>query len=150
MLVDKVISGGQTGADQAALVAARALGIDTGGWVPHGWRTEHGTEPWLEKFGCQEHESVQYPPRTILNVSQSDGTVFFGDANSPGGRCTLKACIAHHKPYIIDPTPGALEMWVRAERIKTLNVAGNRESTRPGIGKRVRDILTAALTLDTL
>ena len=50
-MIGKIISGGQTGVDQAALRAAKACGIPTGGWAPKGWRTEDGPAPWLADLG---------------------------------------------------------------------------------------------------
>ena len=54
MSLRKVVSGGQTGADQAGLRAARAAGIETGGWAPKGWETEEGPAPWLSDYGLKE------------------------------------------------------------------------------------------------
>lgn len=53
-MIERVISGGQTGADQAALRAARACGIPTGGWAPRGWLTEDGPSLWLAEWGLVE------------------------------------------------------------------------------------------------
>ena len=65
LLPEKVISGGQTGADQAGLIAAEKAGITTGGWMPKGFRTLDGPNPGLAaRFGLREHPSEEYPPRT--------------------------------------------------------------------------------------
>ena len=74
----KIVSGGQTGADQAGLLAARAAGIETGGWAPEGWDTEDGPAPWLEDFGLTECTVAGYPARTEANARDSDGTAWFG------------------------------------------------------------------------
>src|SRR4051812_12471606 len=91
-MLDRVVSGGQSGADQAALRAARAANIPTGGWAPKGWRTEDGAAPWLADFGLVECPESGYPARTRANVRDSDVTVWFGDWHSPGGKTTLDAC----------------------------------------------------------
>ena len=82
-------SGGQTGADQGALCAGHLLDIPTGGWAPLGWRTDDGPEPGLAAFGLVEAGSADYPTRTHLNVRDSDGTLIFGDIDSPGSKLTI-------------------------------------------------------------
>jgi hypothetical protein len=88
-MIERVISGGQTGVDQAALRAARAAGIPTGGWAARGWATEDGPAPWLADFGLAECPEPGYPARTIANVCDSDGTLWVGTTDSPGGQLTL-------------------------------------------------------------
>ena len=73
-----VISGGQTGVDQAALRAARALGIPTGGWAPRGRATEDGPAPWLADLGPAECAWPGYPPRAKADARDSDGTPWIG------------------------------------------------------------------------
>lgn len=100
--IRKIISGGQTGADQAGLLAAKESGIETGGWAPKGWRTSEGPAEWLRCFGLIEHHSSEYPPRTRQNVIDSDITLLLvTNKNTPGTKYTLEACRAHHKPYLI-------------------------------------------------
>lgn len=138
-----VISGGQTGADQAAWRAARALGIATGGTMPKGYMTEAGPQPGLASdFGAVQCDSGDPAVRTRRNVRDADMTVFFGDDSSPGGRCTYRAARALGKHYLPIPRPSAfrpavLAGLIRAEGVGILNVAGHRESTSPGIGDRV-------------
>src|SRR5262249_61482425 len=74
-MIGTVISGGQTGVDQAALRAAKVCGIPTGGWAPKGWRTEDGPAPWLADLGLQEHASADYPDRTRANVGDAGLTL---------------------------------------------------------------------------
>lgn len=71
----KVISGGQSGVDQAALRSARACGLATGGLVPKGWLTEEGPAPWLSDYGLTEHTSPDYSPRTRANVDDAHATL---------------------------------------------------------------------------
>ena len=159
MMITHLISGGQTGADQGALVAAASLGISTGGWVPKGWKTEEGPAAWLADFGCQEHGSAQYAPRTIANVRRADATIWFGDLSSPGGRLTIRTCELDELPLMLiaypesrpraDKASGTVRIirtWLReAPKIKRLNIAGNRESSNPGIGAFVDAVLREAL-----
>jgi hypothetical protein len=83
-MLDRVISGGQTGADQAGLRAARGAGIPTGGWAPLGWLVESDdgrrniAAPWLADYGLAECPEPGYPARTKANVRDSDGTLWFG------------------------------------------------------------------------
>ena len=73
----KVISGGQTGADQAGLVVARRFGIPTAGWMPRGWKTSAEPNPHLgREYGLREHTG-DYAERTAANVRDSDGTIRF-------------------------------------------------------------------------
>ncbi len=130
----KVVSGGQTGADQAGLFAAARFGIATGGWMPNGFKTATGPNPELaQRFGLREHPSEDYPERTELNVRDSNGTIrFAANWNTPGEKCTLNFILQYGRPRIdIDmnnplPVKDVVE-WIRRERIKTLNVAGNVE-----------------------
>lgn len=151
-IVDKVISGGQTGADKAGLVAAYNLGIKTGGTAPQGWRIclpdgSDGTDPELgEKYGLVQHKSREYPPRTKQNVIDSDGTVWIGYNKSPGGKLTAKTCYEKGKPLILNPTPEQLRRWILENNIKVLNVAGNRESSdNPDISYRTYRTIYDAL-----
>ena len=83
-MVTKIVSGGQTGADRAALDAALEVGFATGGWIPRGRRAEDGAVP--ERYGnLVETESDAYEPRTELNVRDSDATVIFSFGPAFGG-----------------------------------------------------------------
>lgn len=150
----KIISGGQTGADQGGLEAAEQLGIETGGWAPKGWKTEAGANPALgSRYGLQEHPATAYPPRTKANILAADGTIVFGDVQSTGSRLTLDLCRKHHKPVFVVPSSAVFSKrsqqkfsdWLRENAVQVLNVAGNRESKRPGLQQAVRDFLVEAL-----
>lgn len=134
-MLKKIISGGQTGADQAGLRAGKALGIETGGWIPKGRRTDDGpmVVAMFEDLGLKEHTSWAYPPRTEQNVLDSDGTVLFGNMDSPGCKLTIKLCKQHKRPYTTNPTTEELRTWIDTNGTETMNVAGNRERTNPGI-----------------
>lgn len=137
LLPRKVISGGQTGADQAGLIAAARFGIATGGWMPRGFETADGPNPQLaHRFGLREHTGG-YAERTAINVRISDGTIrVAGTFGSLGERCTLKYIRQYHKPSIdVDmhaPLSAAdVVAWIQTHRIRVLNVAGNvRPKTR--------------------
>lgn len=150
-MLKKIISGGQTGADFAGLLAGAALGIETGGTAPKGWRIQtyegrEGSDPRLKLFGLTEHKSRDYPPRTRSNAQCSDGTVWFGWEYSPGGKLTIGTCQKHRKPYILNPRSGDLALWIELNRIEVLNIAGNRYSPEnPDIEQRVYDYLMQEL-----
>lgn len=143
-MVKKIISGGQTGADEAGLYAAKyLLGLETGGMMPGGYRTEKGDRPDFKKeYGLTEHTSRAYPPRTEQNVLNSDGTLIFGK-NSGGSKLTRTFCRTWGKPdyhvYWDKGTPVTRHQiekfreWLAENDIQVLNVAGNRESSNPGI-----------------
>ena len=144
----KVISGGQNGADIAGLRAAKACGLETGGWLPNGCKTLDGPRPeYLTDYGMVEHSSSLYPPRTEMNVKNSEGTIRFAETfSSPGERCTLKAIKWHNRPYkdvnIKKPIPQEeLLSWIKKHDIKVLNIAGNSEDTAPGIEEFVYNYL---------
>ncbi len=160
MSLEKIVSGGQTGADIGGILAAVDKGLKTGGVLPNGWRTQDGAKPeYAELYGMTEHTSPNYPPRTFQNVRDSDGTIrIAADLNSSGERCTMKAINQYDKPHfdvwVRDPvvyttletqTPNALAKWIVEKGIKTLNVAGNSEKTAPGIGNFTRRFVAAVI-----
>jgi hypothetical protein len=152
-MIERIISGGQTGADQAGLAAAKRQGISTGGYIPKGWLTEAGPRPDLSTaYGLEEADTGAYPDRTERNVLASDGTVVFGDDRSRGSMLTVRLCDRHSKPCLIvppdsDPVKAAdrLRAWITEYRVRTLNVAGNRASQAPGIAAFVTSVLERAL-----
>lgn len=151
----RIISGGQTGADQGALAAAKELGLKTGGWAPRDYRTDDGPQrELLIGYGLLQHQDSAYPARTKLNVQQSDATFIFGQTKSAGCRLTISFCRELEKRYVFLYYPSeyrppnvnkTFRGWLEMYNIKTLNVAGNRESTNPGIGAAVKDFLISAL-----
>lgn len=150
MKLDYVISGGQSGADQAFLLAAKDAGIPTGGTAPRGWRTDEGPAPWLADFGLVESQSSFYPARTEANVRAADATVLFGRLDSRGTALTVALCQRHKKPHLHLSWPSSRtpeEAWARLTGFleqydaRILNGAGNRERTNPGIGAACRALL---------
>lgn len=150
-MVEAIHSGRQTGADLAGLDAGLAVGLRTGGWVPRGRRIDGGTFPEsdLAKYNLREHSSSAYPPRTEANVIDTDGTVVFGNPSSPGCSLTRRLCQKHKKPCLVmedvSYSGAELRAWLINSRIRTLNVAGNRERTNPGIYKLTYDTLLETL-----
>jgi len=129
MRLRAIVSGGQTGVDQAALREAKAMGLATGGWAPKGWRTDSGPAPWLgDEYGLLEHARADYPARTRANAQHSDATAWFG-RDSPGKRCTEQACADLGRPFIDNPSPETFSAM--AEVYETINCAGNRARTNP-------------------
>lgn len=148
VMVKKIISGGQTGADRGGLIAGRDLGLETGGTAPPNFMTELGTCLELrDTFGLVEgeYDPKTYPKRTRRNIEDSNGTLLMGTIHSPGSRLTLRHCQGLEKPWIINPTPSDLKKWLETYSIEVLNVAGNRESKNPGIEKTTVSLLCSAL-----
>lgn len=146
--LEKIISGGQTGADMGGLLAGRDLGLETGGTAPRGWVTDAGRNPDLQLFGLIEGppDPRTYVIRTLCNVVNSDATLVFGRTDSPGVRLTLRFCREQRRPALVNPeTPERLLAWLASGNVYVLNVAGNRERLNPGIERRTRDFLVGAL-----
>ena len=143
--VRKIVSGGQTGVDRAALDVALAMGIDHGGWCPRGRRAEDGAIH--QRYRLQETESPKYHIRTECNVRDSDGTLILYRGDLSGGtEYTRKCAKLHGKPHLaIDLAAGGrlreIRDWLAEHVIETLNVAGPRESTAPGIYDEVYALL---------
>ena len=142
-----VISGGQSGVDRAGLRAARRAGLPTGGTAPSGYLTEHGPRPGLgRRYGLLAHPSGGYRTRTRANVQDSDLTLIIARSLDRGSGLTATFCERLGRPFLclagtrIAAHREALA-WLLAERQRIgrpliLNVAGNRESRDPGIGRR--------------
>ena len=153
--VEKIISGGQTGADEAGLIIGKELGLKTGGWMTKEFRTSEGKKPeFKQKYDMQEHSSYYYSERTYANVKDSDGTVRFAtNFYSAGELCTLKAIKKYDKPYfdfdlnkVLSEQIVDFVSWLKCYNIKTLNVAGNSQDSSPGIQEKTVKILKIALS----
>jgi hypothetical protein len=152
-MIEQVLSGGQSGVDQAAWRAARAAGIATGGWMPLGFATEDGPRPEFEReFDARARDSSEYAERTIANVRDADAVlVIAGDHCGAGVRLTIETCRALARPYrVVDPDELASEQsareaatWIEHIGARRLNVAGDRASALPGIGPRAEAYLAA-------
>ena len=131
----KIISGGQTGVDRAALDVALKHGIDAGGWCPTGRLDEFGRIP--DRYPVKELESGGFTERTLQNVKDSDGTVIVYPGKLSGGtEQTARFCVEQQRPLkLIDSSNVSTEKaaqliadFVRANTIDVLNVAGPRQS----------------------
>ena len=151
-MIKKIISGGQTGADQAALDVAIEIGIAHGGWIPKGRKTEAGR--LSDKYQLSEIDSIDYEQRTELNVADSDGTIIFSHGDLTGGSAfTREMAWKHNKPCLhIDLNTLSeykavviIRDWVQVRKIKILNVAGSRASHDPKIYDAVVDVLKSVL-----
>ena len=154
MLV-KVISGGQTGVDIAGLVAAQALGIPTGGWMPKGYITLAGKRPaYAGRYGIVALQSPNYPDRTRMNVRGSDATIQLAkNFKARGEQLTTRMILELNKPSLkIDIeksgiTVEAVVEWLNANNVSILNVAGNSEEESPVIESYATGFLTEVFKL---
>jgi hypothetical protein len=141
----KVVSGGQTGVDRAALDAARAAGLPCGGWCPRGRLAEDG--PIDPGYPLIETPGADYAQRTEWNVRDSDGTLVLARGRASGGTAlTIALARRYGKPLLVvdlaqDPPPEGVSRWIEDRGVRVLNVAGPRESQRPGIGREARAYL---------
>lgn len=138
--IEKIISGGQTGVDRAALDYALQHTIPCGGFCPKGRLCENGTIP--AHYPLTETSNANYDHRTMKNVLAADGTLIltFDLKLGAGTRLTLDFCNQNNKPaLLIDLKRSTInnvhkvQWWMENHPIKVLNVAGNRESQAPGI-----------------
>ena len=148
----KIVSGGQTGADRAALDLALERGVDCGGWCPRGRRAEDG--PIDERYPLRETDSTRYAVRTERNVIDSDATVLITRGPATGGSALTARLARRHRKPLLEIDLARDDLGAAAERLRrfideirpaVLNVAGPRESTTPGIGDLVKELLGAAL-----
>jgi hypothetical protein len=148
--VVRIMSGGQTGADRAALDFARAHGIPHGGWCPRGRLAEDGR--LADEYALAETPDAEYAQRTEWNVRDSDGTVIFSLAPELTGGSKLTAQLAARlgKPclHVSDQHEAVvavakLREFVARNNIRVLNVAGPRASGEPGVARFVIEMLRA-------
>jgi len=134
----KIISGGQTGVDRAALDVALKHGIESGGWCPTGRLDEIGRIP--DRYPVEELEDGGFIERTLQNIKDSDGTVIIYPGKLSGGtEQTLHFCVEQRRPHeLIDASNVSTEKaaqliadFVRETKIDILNVAGPRASEWP-------------------
>ena len=160
-MIIRIVSGGQTGADQGGLEAAIYCDIPHGGWCPKGRKSEAGRIP--DKYQLQEMSSADYLKRTEANVIDSDATIVFTQLKPTGGSLrTIEFCIKHRKPShhvaidVTEPKQAVQKIadWLegraafdygeyvaRPPKECVLNVAGSRESKMPGIEDAVQALM---------
>ena len=153
-MIRKIISGGQTGADRAALDIAIKFEIPHGGYVPRGRKSEDGTVP--EKYNMSELSTSLYPARTEKNIQSSDGTLILTRGILTGGsKLTEKLALKHGKPLCVTDLKEISEFqaslkiikWAVENQIETLNVAGPRASHDVKIYDMALDVLETVLYL---
>lgn len=146
----KIISGGQTGADRAALDVAIALGIPHGGWLPKGRKTEDGPLP--RRYTLKEMDTESYKKRTEKNIKASDGTLIIAHGILTGGTAlTESLAIKHDRPFLVldleeisqAQAVDAAQKWLGKNEIIVLNVAGPRASGDPRIYEAAKALLLA-------
>jgi hypothetical protein len=153
-MIKKIISGGQTGADRAALDVAIKLGIPYGGWVPKGRLAENGPIP--ARYKLQEMPTDSYAARTEQNVADSDGTLIIARGKLSGGSDYTREMALKHKKQLLyvdlklhEPLDAAslIASWIKLQRIEILNVAGPRTTKDPSIYRDVLTILEKTLQI---
>lgn len=148
-ILEKIVSGGQTGVDRAGLDVAISLGIKHGGWCPRGRRAEDGRIP--ECYRLTEANSADYAVRTERNVLDSDGTLILYLAELRGGtELTYRLAQKHGKPsFLIDlsrqESSQPVRQWLLDQKIRVLNVAGPRASQNEAIYELARAYLESVL-----
>ena len=149
----KIVSGGQTGVDRAALDFAIRHGLEHGGWCPGGRLAEDGVIPQVYRL-C-ETDSPEYDERMERNVRDSDATLIIARKEElSGGTAFTRTCAEQHRRpvLVVCETDGVargaavLAKFLKRNKVRTLNVAGPRESQAPGLGKFVIALLEAGLS----
>ncbi len=144
-MLERVISGGQTGIDRAALDAAMEAGLPVGGWCPCGRLAEDGPIP--EVYPLRETETADYEERTRRNVEDSDATLIITRGIPTGGTAlTIEFVRETSRPCLLvdlatSPEPHEVRDFLEAHGVRVLNVAGPRESTTPGVYREGRAFL---------
>ena len=155
MALEKIISGGQTGVDRAALDAALASDFLCGGWAPLGREAEGGIIP--QHYPLDECGQSGTEERTRLNVRDSDATLILtkgadSTALVDGTGLTIEWAAKLSKPYLVvdlgqPADPDGVAEWLQGTGILVLNIAGPRESTAPGIYKSAFDFINALMAI---
>ncbi len=149
-VIRRLVSGGQTGVDRAALDAAISLGLPCGGWCPRGRRAEDG--PLDPRYPLIETPSDDYAQRTAWNVRDSDATLVLTRGRPTGGTAfTIDVARELRRPVRVEdldegPDPRATRAWLLEGAVLHLNVAGPRESGRPGIYQAALSFLREVLS----
>ena len=151
LTLTRIVSGGQTGADRAALDWAIARGVAHGGWCPRGRKAEDGDIP--PAYVLKETPTSAYAERTEWNVRDSDATVIFSSSRHLDGGSALTARCARrmNKPLLhLCTSSGAevaakkLRAFVDGHAVRVLNIAGPRASRDPRVAGFVAEVLDRA------
>jgi hypothetical protein len=153
-MLKKIISGGQSGADQAALDAAIKYNVPHGGWIQKGRKTEVGILPY--EYKLKELKSGTHPNYTERNVINSDGTLIISHGKLKGGSALPKKLAQKYNRFCLhidlNKTPAfiaasKINSWIIEHNIKILNVAGSRASKDPKIYEVVKYIIEGVILL---
>ena len=151
-MIERILSGGQTGVDRGALDAALAAGVPCGGWCPRGRRAEDGRIPC--RYPLREASSPRYAERTRRNVRDADATLVLAWGEPTGGtRATVafaerlaKPCLVLDMDDLDDPAAASrADAWIAEEAVAVLNVAGPRASSRVDAHARARRVIALVL-----
>lgn len=146
----KIVSGGQTGVDRAALDVALELGLPCGGWCPRGRKAEDGAIS--ARYPMTETPTAEYSQRTEWNVRDSDATLVLTRGQPSGGTAlTIELAQRLAKPHLVvdldaHPDVSAVQAWIERGKVGVLNVAGPRESQNRGTQAAASDLLRRVLT----
>ncbi len=148
-MIEKIVSGGQTGVDRAALDAAMARGIPCGGWCPAGRMADDGPIP--ERYPLEETRDIDHTVRTGANVRDSDATIMLNRGALQGGTAYAVEIAKHmNRPVMVvdlerPPDLGMITAWLVQHRVRVLHIGGPREVSRPGIYDQARRFVEALL-----
>jgi hypothetical protein len=148
-MIEKLITGGQSGAEQEAWASARRAGVATGGYMPRGFATEDGPNPRLGAL----YGAIEFPlddaTRSRANLRRADALLWLGDPLTDEGRAAIEACRAVGKPFLA-AEPGLTPVsdvvsWLIVFEVKTLVIAASPASRAPDLGPRVGQFLDRVL-----
>ncbi|KTD08536.1 putative molybdenum carrier protein [Legionella jamestowniensis] len=161
-MIEKIVSGGQTGVDQAALFVAKEMGIEIGGWCPKGGLDENNVNV-LKQFPALKEATTNNPDeRTLLNIRDSDGTLIIvpswplPERIKDGTRLTIKDTKLQKKPHLIinlnnkNEIVQTIQAWISEYAIRVLNIGGPRESNSPGIYQEACKLLRKVFAANIL
>lgn len=146
----RIISGGQTGVDRAALDVALKLGVPCGGTCPQGRRAEDGRIP--DRYPLEESAATAYAVRTERNVIDADATLVLASGPPRDGTAlTMELAKRHGRPCCVvdvdsENACDRVRAWLREHDVETLNVAGPRESGSRGIHARASRLLERVMS----
>jgi hypothetical protein len=152
-MIEKIVSGGQTGVDQAALAMAVKSGIPIGGWCPKGGLDAAGVDARLTYPSLKEAKTTNPDERTKLNIEDSDGTLIIVPqlplpvSIVDGTKLTITHAVEKNKPNLVvdlsnrEEAISQISNWVHENDIRVLNIGGPRESSWPGINKETAELL---------